>query len=201
MTPDDMEGRLLARLSVLYADARNGTPVTDPNEHDADELAEIISDLRALLLDYQERGRALEAASPVVPAPEGEAVGDPVLWKDRPDEWTDAILAAHPVNSTDPERHNRFALAMKMVGNRHGKYELVGLVHWLLTRLEAASPVVPVGRGDVEVVAEWLEMAKETPKQLHSSLNYVPVCPSEIEAIERILAALGTKGADTGREG
>jgi len=60
----------------------------------------------------------------------------------------------------------------------------------------AASPVVPVGREDIEVVAEWLEIAKETPKPLHSSLNYVPVCPSEIEAIERILAALGTKGAD-----
>jgi hypothetical protein len=63
-----------------------------------------------------------------------------------------------------------------------------------------ASPVVPVGREDIEVVAEWLEMAKETPKPLHSSLNYVPVCASEIEAIERILAALGTKATDTGRE-
>jgi len=62
----------------------------------------------------------------------------------------------------------------------------------------AASPVVPVGREDIEVVAEWLEMAKETPKQLHSSLHYVPVCASEIEAIERILAAL--RPTDTGRE-
>jgi hypothetical protein len=74
MTPDDMEGRLLARLSVLYDDARNGTPVTDPNEHDADELAEIISDLRALLLAYQERGRALAASSPVVPVGVSEEV-------------------------------------------------------------------------------------------------------------------------------
>jgi len=64
-----------------------------------------------------------------------------------------------------------------------------------------ASPVVSVGREDVEIVSEWLEMAKETPKPLHSSLNYVPVCASEIEAIERILAALGTKATDTGREG
>jgi hypothetical protein len=61
--------------------------------------------------------------------------------------------------------------------------------------LEAASPVVPVGREDIEIVAEWLEIAKETPKPLHSSLNYVPVCASEIEAIERILAAL--TGEDT----
>jgi hypothetical protein len=59
-----------------------------------------------------------------------------------------------------------------------------------------ASPVVLVGGDDVEVVAEWLEIAKETPKPLHSSLNYVPVCASEIEAIERILAAL--RPTDTG---
>jgi hypothetical protein len=59
-----------------------------------------------------------------------------------------------------------------------------------------ASPVVPVGGDDVEVVAEWLEIAKETPKPLHSSLNYVPVCASEIEAIERIIAAL--RPTDTG---
>jgi hypothetical protein len=49
MTPDDMEGRLekLRAWDTLH-----------PPDFEA---------LRALLLDYQERGRALEAASPVVP--------------------------------------------------------------------------------------------------------------------------------------
>jgi hypothetical protein len=123
-------------------------------------------------------------------------VGDPVLWKDRPDEWTDDILAVHPVNSTDPERHNRFTLAMKMVGNRHGKYELVGLVHWLLTRLDEASPVVPVGVSR-EDIANWI---CETPCR--------PGCLSWQGAASRnrcdcdrdaILAAL--RPTDTGREG
>jgi hypothetical protein len=175
---------------------------------------------------------AIAAWNRRTPAPEGEVVGDPVLWKDRPDEWTDAILAAHPVNSTDPERHNRFALAMKMVGNRHGKYELVGLVHWLLTRLDAASPA-PEG----EVVAwrvrgprggwmhsDVLPSSWRNAQPLYAS-PVVPVGGEEIASIlaaafedhqrgaaapddglfefmaKRILAALGTKATDTGREG
>jgi len=88
MTPDDMEGRLLARLSVLYDDARNGTPVTDPNEHDADELAEIISDIRALLLDYQERGRAL--ANLIRMNEEHNAAVEKVMG--RPLNWSDDYL-------------------------------------------------------------------------------------------------------------
>jgi len=127
--------------------------------------------------------------------PEGEVVGNPVLWKDRPDEWTDAILAAHPVNSTDPERHNRFALAMKMVGNRHGKYELVGLVHWLLTRLDAASPVVPVGVSREEI-AEILKDEVLTDGGIIMSSE--PSSTRRLRIAARILAAL--RFTDTGRE-
>ncbi len=127
--------------------------------------------------------------------PEGEVVGNPVLWKDRPDEWTDAILAAHPVNSTDPERHNRFALAMKMVGNRHGKYELVGLVHWLLTRLDAASPVVPVGVSREEI-AEILKDEVLTDGGIIMSSE--PSSTRRLRIAARILAAL--RPTDTGRE-
>jgi len=127
------------------------------------------------------------------PAPEEEVVGDPVLWKDRPDEWTDAILAVHPVNSTDPERHNRFALAMKMVGNRHGKYELVGLVHWLLTRLDAASPVVAVGREAVFDAVQDAVLAVVGGQETSGSAS--------ARAADAILAALGTKATNTGREG
>jgi hypothetical protein len=53
MTPDDMEGRLEADLylyeSLDWMRSRNGRTV-----------GEMGRDLRALLLDYQERGRALE---------------------------------------------------------------------------------------------------------------------------------------------
>jgi len=56
----------------------------------------------------------------------------------------------------------------------------------------------PAGEHDlreaVAIVEEWLAMAKETPKPLHSSLNYVPICASEIEAIDAILAALKDRG-------
>lgn len=51
MTPDDMEGRLEAFIRWLHPDNR---------EPFSGSSLQVISDLRALLLDYQERGRALE---------------------------------------------------------------------------------------------------------------------------------------------
>lgn len=48
------------------------------------------------------------------------------------DEWSEAIAKAHPVRS---ESHEQWGTAMKMVGNRHGKGELVALVNWLLVNL------------------------------------------------------------------
>ena len=50
-------------------------------------------------------------------------------WADRPDEWTAQIKAAHPMNTG---KHEIYATAMKMVGNRRGKFALVALVNWLL---------------------------------------------------------------------
>lgn len=67
------------------------------------------------------------------------ALSDPAHWRDRDDQWSEAIKAVHPMNSDDPKRHERFMTALEMVGNRHGKYELVGLVQWLLTRAETAE--------------------------------------------------------------
>lgn len=54
-------------------------------------------------------------------------------WGDQRDEYSDAIAAAHPMRTQD---HDTFAKALAMVGKRHGKYELVGLVNWLLAELE-----------------------------------------------------------------
>ena len=50
-------------------------------------------------------------------------------WDDVDDEWTEAIDKAHPTRSNI---HSNWATAMKMVGNRHSKYQLVSLVNWLL---------------------------------------------------------------------
>jgi hypothetical protein len=56
MTPDDMEGRLQAHANgALIADIYGGSF--------ADRFDRYQADLRALLLDYQERGRALEEAN------------------------------------------------------------------------------------------------------------------------------------------
>lgn len=54
---------------------------------------------------------------------------DVMHWEDVKDEWTEAVRAAHPTRS---ESHEEYATAMKMVGNRHSKGELVALVNWLL---------------------------------------------------------------------
>lgn len=60
-------------------------------------------------------------------------------WDDKPDEHTVAIAAAHPLKQDTTASHERYARALKMVENRHSKYALVDLVHWLLTRAETAE--------------------------------------------------------------
>jgi hypothetical protein len=47
------------------------------------------------------------------------------------DEWTERIKAAHPTRSGS---HDEYGIAMRMVGHRHSKGELVALVNWLLVQ-------------------------------------------------------------------
>ena len=54
-------------------------------------------------------------------------------WDDRTDEWTEQIKEAFPTRSGS---HEHYAEAMRMVGNRHSKGELVALVNWLLVRCD-----------------------------------------------------------------
>jgi len=49
------------------------------------------------------------------------------------DEWTSRIDAAFPTRSGS---HEAYAVAMRMVGTRHSKGELVALVNWLLVEHE-----------------------------------------------------------------
>jgi len=56
--------------------------------------------------------------------------GDDGAWQDVRDEWSDAIEAAHPARGS--ESHDEYGVAMRMVGNRHSKGELLALVNWLL---------------------------------------------------------------------
>ena len=52
-------------------------------------------------------------------------------WEDKDDEWTSAIHDAFPTRSGS---HKEYAIARRMVGNRHGKGALIDLVNWLLVR-------------------------------------------------------------------
>ena len=52
-------------------------------------------------------------------------------WEDVDDEWTSDIRETHPLRTGE---HDNYALAMKMIGNRHSKGQLVELVNWLLSR-------------------------------------------------------------------
>jgi hypothetical protein len=63
------------------------------------------------------------------------ALLDTSVWCDTPDEWTEAIMAAHPAHGS--EAHDTYGVAMRMVGNRHSKGELLALVNWLLVRIQA----------------------------------------------------------------
>jgi len=63
MTPDDMEGRLEAFIRWLHPDNR---------EPFSGSSLQVVSDLRALLLDYQERGRALEENASGLPYSVGD---------------------------------------------------------------------------------------------------------------------------------
>jgi hypothetical protein len=57
-------------------------------------------------------------------------------WEDVDDEWTERIKAAHPTRSGS---HDEYRIAMRMVGHRHSKGELVALVNWLLVQGGAAA--------------------------------------------------------------
>lgn len=72
-------------------------------------------------------------------------------WGNQEDEHTPAIEAAHPVNSGDYET---FSKALSMVGTRRGKYELVGLVNWLLARAESAEATLTRANAVLTEIAE-----------------------------------------------
>ena len=60
---------------------------------------------------------------------EQDKPAEPDAWGDREDEWSEAIDAAFPTRSGS---HEEYAVAARMVGNRHSKGALIALVNWLL---------------------------------------------------------------------
>lgn len=57
----------------------------------------------------------------------------------------EAIKAAHPLRSG---RHDLYAKAMRLVGERHAKGDLVDLVVWLLLKAEPCSGQAPRKDGE-----------------------------------------------------
>jgi len=64
------------------------------------------------------------------------------VWEDVADEWTPHIGAAHQGHGN--ESHEEYGVAMRMVGNRRSKGQLVALVNWLLV-LVARGERLPTG--------------------------------------------------------
>jgi len=66
------------------------------------------------------------------------------------------IDAAHPMSADTPTASDfaRHELAMKLVGERHAKYELVDLVNWLLGYRERELPVTTT-RSVLETLAQY----------------------------------------------
>jgi hypothetical protein len=116
------------------------------------ELLEKIAQFRDLVLKARDGGASMagygfvveqdvfadlvELADPDGKAPKAgpSALADALHWEDVQDEWSAAIAAAHPTRNGS---HHAYAVAMKMVGNRHSKAQLVALVSWLLQEKKA----------------------------------------------------------------
>jgi hypothetical protein len=77
-------------------------------------------------------------------------------WEDVDDEWTEAIDAAHPTRSGS---HDAYGTAMRMVGHRHSKGQLVSLVNWLLVSRGAATADAATLRARVADLKETFDDA------------------------------------------
>ncbi len=83
-------------------------------------------------------------------------------WKDTPDQWSEAIAAAHPTKTKDFATQD---IAREMVGNRHSKGALIDLVNWLLVEKqkpievsleEAARALCKTDGKDYDAIKSWI---------------------------------------------
>jgi hypothetical protein len=125
------------RAALVYADPSSTTaeraasvPVLMP------EVAPIAPD-EVVSLHAVERAALLALASHVHDLHQ-EIDGMRGEWKDTPDQWTKECEDAVPYGVTVVD-HERYLVALQMVSNRNGKYELVDLANWLLKRAETAE--------------------------------------------------------------
>lgn len=101
-------------------------------------------------------------------------------WGDQSDEHTPAIRAAHPTKTKD---FATYEIALAMVGKRHGKYELVDLTNWLLSRALAAESRVTRLIG--QAVAD-----EGRVERLEGALNKVMDFTDQVGVVDIVEAAL-----------
>jgi len=158
MTPNDMEAVAWRTVPVEPTEAMlvNGREALMPLAR-LDSYGPLIGVWKDML-----------EASPVVPAPEGEA------WK---------ALRRVAEMQADGERTKSVMIA-----------------NWIIQGVaEAASPVVPVGREEIARIidpAAFLFERGELDEKVYSRAR-----ADAFNRADAILAALGTKATDTGREG
>lgn len=107
-------------------------------------------------------------------------------WGDQRDEYSDAIDAAHPCET---KAFETFDKALAMVSKRHGKYELVGLVNWLLADRDRLQ-------SELNAAREGLRAAKARIAEDMMSYGGWFSAPDHNAVIERIDALLSDKGED-----
>lgn len=164
-------------MKVDYAELKRLATNTPPGQHVKRVLRQ---DIFAILADREaDQARIAEL----------EAAMLPENWRDAPDQWTPEIEAAHPVNSTAADRHRKFEIAMEMVSNRRGKYELVGLAHWLLTRAQSVEAESARLREASEAA---LDMLIELNPSNYTHDDVMDANSATVAAILRLHAALST---------
>jgi hypothetical protein len=81
------------------------------------------------------------------------------------------IAAAHPMNwdISNPAVDARYCLASEMVSERHAKYSLIDMTHWLLTERDTLTAQLSEARRDGQRL-DWLEQSRVTVQA--SGLGY-----------------------------
>lgn len=96
-------------------------------------------------------------------------------WMDRDDDLTCAIEESHPVSSG---RHDLYARAFKLVGNRHSKEALVALVNHLLLEAEEARQVRDSYRKEANEMAERAAVAEYRMDLMREALQRIAEAPA-----------------------
>lgn len=105
-------------------------------------------------------------------------------WADKPDQWQDAIAAAHP---TKTGKHKSYAMAVEMVGNRRSKGALVELVNWLLAYRRIAEQDDPLALLDKPEVIKDVAAAIAERMPLLDEWTHRELAKAAITAIKQIV--------------